>query len=67
MDVLVPSKITKLFNPCLNVVPSDGFTLVDRIEVNRVLNALVSVDDFLRDVEPEISLRPEHGDPVFTL
>ena len=31
MDVLVPSKITKLFDSRFDVVPSDSFALVDRI------------------------------------
>ena len=67
MDVFVPRKFAELFNSCFNVVPSDGFTLVDRIEVDRALNALVGVDGFLRDIEPKIFLRAKHGDPVFTL
>ena len=67
MDVLVAREITKFFNPRLDVMPGDGLSLVDRFQADCALHALVGIDRVLRNIEPEIFLRTQHGNPVITL
>ena len=62
-----PASVAELLDARLHVVAGDPLARGDRREVDVVDDRLVGLDDAVGDVDAEVALRLEHGDPELAL
>jgi hypothetical protein len=63
VHVLVPGQRVELLDPRLHVVPGDPLAGRDRLQVDLLQHPPVVLDHAVRDVDPELLLRPQDGKP----
>ena len=67
VDVLVAGESGELLDPRLHIVTRDLLAVADRLEVDLVDHGLVGLDDARGDVDPQVALGAQHGDPQLAL
>ena len=67
VDVLVAGEVAELLDAGLHIMAGDALAVVNGLNINAALHALVSVDGLLRNVQPQVLLRLHHGDPELAL